>query len=491
MRVPLVSTAMAAVLITASTSSAASQLYLSPSVSSPQDSTIRLDSVQANAVLAHSLGVSQYQHLPATSYSQSKQQAQDWRQLLTVDTESTRRVIVVVECPTAQACRDVVPQQFSNDDDDNKVDIELPSLSTESWLSVITLHLHRLMSSVELEQSQVYGVDKLVEAIKTVEGWTAWVGDELGSRIGWDKLKNKLKTAVEPVIDNMGMLTDVDLLDSSANTLLVEMQDMTRLTESLQSSGNNYSDDGPQGQHSTTPQLVALHLKGLKDLAQNHATSSDVYQRASTMLRQTLSATLDAIKQSSPSGDQPQFVMLTLTPYKQPWLRKRSAWLSPFESGSASYAKVVRPRLARTTTRLNKRSTVFSPRADATKTATPVVPQSRRCFESEKELNKLTADCLGRGKAVKGVTTRDLKGGECWVCSCGTTTDERGKRHKWAGEGCEKEDLSSDFVLLFFSSLGLVLILIASIVLLYGIGNVELPGTLSSVSGNSAGHKRD
>lgn len=48
------------------------------------------------------------------------------------------------------------------------------------------------------------------------------------------------------------------------------------------------------------------------------------------------------------------------------------------------------------------------------------------------------------------------------------------------------------FSLLFFSSLGLILILAASVSLLYKIGNVELPGTLSAVGGNGGGHiKRD
>lgn len=48
------------------------------------------------------------------------------------------------------------------------------------------------------------------------------------------------------------------------------------------------------------------------------------------------------------------------------------------------------------------------------------------------------------------------------------------------------------FSLLFFSSLGLVLILMASVSLLYKVGEVELPGTLSAVSGNGASHaKRD
>jgi hypothetical protein len=50
----------------------------------------------------------------------------------------------------------------------------------------------------------------------------------------------------------------------------------------------------------------------------------------------------------------------------------------------------------------------------------------------------------------------------------------------------------SDFVLLFFSGVGLIAIAVVSVVFLYRVGQEELPGTLSSVSGNGlAGAKRD
>ncbi len=119
--------------------------------------------------------------------------------------------------------------------------------------------------------------------------------------------------------------------------------------------------------------------------------------------------------------------------------------------------------------------------------STPVVPQSKTCFASLDDLNNQTASCLGHGAGVKGITTR---GSECWVCQCTKTVDEAGHTTKWAGEGCEKEDLSGDFTLLFFSGAGLILVLAFSVGVLYKVGNVELPGTLSSVGGNG-GIKKD
>lgn len=145
-------------------------------------------------------------------------------------------------------------------------------------------------------------------------------------------------------------------------------------------------------------------------------------------------------------------MLLTLPPYQQPLLRKRAKWLKPFESRSQRYASHVRPRSAHAGASAHaKRSTVFSPgkRAPADAAAEdrrkkqPIVPVSRRCFESLDQLNNLTASCLGHGVGVKGITTQKLKdGAECWVCSCGRAKDDNGKERTWGGQGCEKVDLS-------------------------------------------------
>ncbi|KAK4054069.1 hypothetical protein OIV83_001094 [Microbotryomycetes sp. JL201] len=458
----------------------AAQLYLSPAPATASSTRAPLTAAQANAVLAHHLGASQYEHMPLENGDTA------WQELLTPRLGDGPRVAVIVECPTSQACADIVPEQF---DAQSGPVAELPSLPVHSWLSAVTLHLHRLTSALGIDKNSdaVYGVDSLAKALKSLDGWAGWVGDELGSRIGWDRLKDTVKAAVEPVLDDMGILTEANLLDKSANDLVFELQNLAKLADSL--GQRTTDDDGPQ---SESARVIALHIKGLAKVASAHSPSSDMYHRAATLLRQTLSATMSAVQRTS--TDEPTFVLLALPPYKQPWLAKRTNWLQPFQAPSASYVRVARPKLARSMTKKSKRSTVFSPRAAAAadRTPVPVVAQSRRCFTSEKELKNLTASCLGRGRAVKGITTRKLDdGAECWVCSCGTTRDDNGKVQKWAGEGCEKQDLSSDFVLLFFSGLGLVLILVASVVLLYGVGNVELPGTLSSVSGAGSGHKRD
>lgn len=235
----------------------------------------------------------------------------------------------------------------------------------------------------------------------------------------------------------------------------------------------------------SSTQAVALRLSGLKDVAKAHSPSSAEYHRAASVLKATLSATLASLQSTA----EPTVVLLALPPYSPPLLRKRTQWLAPFAS--------VHSRFARTgpAVDLAKRGTpsegrvdpaVLRKRADAAK-STPIVPQSKTCFASLIELNNQTASCLGHGAGVKGITTRGI---ECWVCQCTKTVDESGRTTKWAGEGCEKADLSGDFTLLFFSGAGLILVLAFSVGVLYKVGNVELPGTLSSVGGNG-GFKKE
>lgn len=83
-------------------------------------------------------------------------------------------------------CADVVPSEF-----ESSQAYTLPSLPLHSWQAAITLHLHRLASSLGLDNdsSAIVGLDEFVHAIKSISGWAGWVGDELGSAIGWSTIK--------------------------------------------------------------------------------------------------------------------------------------------------------------------------------------------------------------------------------------------------------------------------------------------------------------
>ena len=74
-------------------------------------------------------------------------------------------------------------------------------------------------------------------------------------------------------------------------------------------------------------------------------------------------------------------------------------------------------------------------------------------------------------------------GKSCWSCACKAGGTLEGKvRSYWAGIGCEKQDVSSEFMLLVGSALGLIMVLVLSVSLLYSVGSVELPSTLTSGS---------
>ncbi|SGY14100.1 BQ5605_C010g06062 [Microbotryum silenes-dioicae] len=548
----------------AASSSTAAQLRLSPdpsastrgaSSSSGGGEVVALTAQQANAVLAHHLGVAQYERLPSSSSSKGNVDDK-WQAALGVGqpwtTVEGQKVVIVLECgqygcqgqwrdgptpttrgytvydthlwsPIATPLTDAIPSELSQSQP-----FELPSLPVHTWTSAVSLHLHRLAASLGIDPKSskaVLGLEQLTESIKSVAGWAGWVGEELGSAIGWAPLKNNFKAAVEPVRSSLGLLTDVDLLDKSSATLVTELESLSNMVESLAASAQS-NDNGPQAEK---PQIVALHLKGLKvcrpkrdrnlqsmlkycsmfewpnlqEVAAAHSPSSETYQRAATLLRSTLSATLAALRQAAATDEQPTVLLLTLPPYSPPLLRRRAPFLAPFASSPAIPGQVARRGAPMHLPHQVKRASVFVDHSttqdgrvkrapsDSGKPRQPVVPSHYRCFESEAELNNLTASCLGRGVGVKGVSAARNGGtADCWVCSCGKTTEE-GKTKSWAGQGCEKEDLSGDFVLLFFSGVGLLGILFVSVGLLYGVGNVQLPGTLASVNGAGVGSKRD
>ncbi|GAA6007343.1 uncharacterized protein JCM10292_005499 [Rhodotorula paludigena] len=499
----LVQTALSALLPALALAAApAPQLYLSPapprlSASSPP---LALSAAQANAVLAHHLGVAHHVQLPLASGKSGR----EWEKALEdasehVALEVPARIVVVLECGKA-GCDDAIPADLASNPS-----LSLPSLPATSYLAAFSLHLHRLADSLGLDADSpaVRGLKELVsEGIKSVVGWQAWVGDELGSWIGWHDEPRKVKAAVEPEAISSGLFTDLDMLDSSASQLILELERLTSVADSMASTSSSASaDSGPQGQDEA-PKVVVMHLKGLKEIAAKHSRQSQTYQTASSLVKQTLTGLIASVNAHLATAEQARakVVLLALPPHPTPLLRKRTPWLAPFESSQLAQRFGSSPR-ARALNAHVKRS-VFSPRQEETSTAAAaaangssvIVPSGYTCFASEREANDKTARCLGRGEPVRGITTRveGAQGGECWVCKCGETVDdETGRRTRWKGQGCEKEDLSAPFTLLASTTLLLTVLVGGGIALLYAVGEDTLPGTLSAVSGMGGHAKRD
>jgi len=121
----------------------------------------------------------------------------------------------------------------------------------------------------------------------------------------------------------------------------------------------------------------------------------------------------------------------------------------------------------------------FSPRASQAPFPPPQEPigSVSTCFTTEDACINGTTSCSGRGQCV-GATKA---GRTCYICACGKTTTGQGngiKTEIWVGESCERKDVSGPFVLLTGTAVTLILLVVGSVSLLYGVGTVELPSTL-------------
>ncbi|ORX36615.1 hypothetical protein BD324DRAFT_642285 [Kockovaella imperatae] len=98
------------------------------------------------------------------------------------------------------------------------------------------------------------------------------------------------------------------------------------------------------------------------------------------------------------------------------------------------------------------------------------------CYASEDDCKSATS-CNGRGSCALQSKTDN---GECWGCKCSSG---------YAGTTCQKNDYSTPFILIVFSTLLLSILAIGSVALLYTVGETKLPSTLNLAVGGSI--KRD
>ncbi|TRM70254.1 hypothetical protein BD626DRAFT_476793 [Schizophyllum amplum] len=99
------------------------------------------------------------------------------------------------------------------------------------------------------------------------------------------------------------------------------------------------------------------------------------------------------------------------------------------------------------------------------------------CFDSADVCSNSTGGCSGHGSCVEASKT----GRTCFVCACAATQEGEGlqvKTEYWAGDSCERKDVSSQFVLLAGTTVALILFAAGSVSLLYSVGDIELPSVL-------------
>lgn len=179
--------------------------------------------------------------------------------------------------------------------------------------------------------------------------------------------------------------------------------------------------------------FAGVQLTSIPQLASSHGRESESYRLATQAVRGAIEAAL--------SDRSIHFALLT---YTSPPAQKRTPQFSQQSSAPSN--------VQQTSTR-----------------------PSKDCHASEYACLNATNTCSGHGSCVS-TTSQE---GQCFVCSCETTKSESGQTQIWVGDMCERQDISSPFVLLAGTALTLFLLMGGSILLLYAVGSQEFPSILT------------
>ncbi|KAF8236027.1 hypothetical protein L208DRAFT_1253653 [Tricholoma matsutake] len=199
------------------------------------------------------------------------------------------------------------------------------------------------------------------------------------------------------------------------------------------------------------PAFAAIEVRKLSDLRQTNGPKSEQYSHAADKIRAFLTRTYD-------KSEELHIALLTFTSSYHSRVRRDPA---PQESQSP-----------------------FPPNHPPPQEP---IGSISTCFTSADTCTNGTNSCSGRGQCVEA----SKSGRTCFICTCGVTRTGEGskvKTDRWAGQSCERKDVSGPFVLLAGTVLVLFLLIFGSISLLSGVGNHELPSTLLATAVNG---KRD
>ncbi|EJD02613.1 uncharacterized protein FOMMEDRAFT_146521 [Fomitiporia mediterranea MF3/22] len=196
-----------------------------------------------------------------------------------------------------------------------------------------------------------------------------------------------------------------------------------------------------------TDSFGAFSLKGISQLLDVYGRDSELYQLAAETTRAIIESALS----------KPSFALAILT-YPTVPTQVHAARQQPPQSPLPPYA-----------------------------TPSPQLPIGgvSTCHASADACGNATSSCSGHGACVEA----HKAGRTCFVCACAPTRDDAGRVQEWAGDACERKDVSSSFVLITGTVIGIILVIFGSVSLLYTVGNQELPSTL--VAGASGHVKRD
>ncbi|KAG2148731.1 uncharacterized protein EDB93DRAFT_1084948 [Suillus bovinus] len=192
--------------------------------------------------------------------------------------------------------------------------------------------------------------------------------------------------------------------------------------------------------------FASLELTGLSQLAATYGRSSDQYQLAARTVR--------AVLESSISDAKTRVAVLSYSPSLA--LDKRQP-----QPPQQSPLPALRPSTG------------------------PPIRYLASCLTSSEACSNATNACSNHGQCVSTL----IAGQECFVCACSNTKSNSGKTESWAGDMCQRKDISSTFVLIAGTVITLILLMGGSVSLLYSIGGENLPSILTG--GVASGLRRE
>lgn len=185
----------------------------------------------------------------------------------------------------------------------------------------------------------------------------------------------------EPSIPTQGIPRALDTFSAPTPVNEAFLAEMSTLV--------NYLDSAP-----ASDRFAALELTGIARLAASYGKSSEQYKLATETLQAAIEVAL--------ADKSVHFALVTYTPSSQ------------------------------------RRSPLFADQSAAVTPSLPFVKALSSCFNSYLACTDATNYCSLHGEC----TNITRAGQECFVCACTTTISEAGKVQNWAGEMCERKDVS-------------------------------------------------
>ncbi|CAH7670090.1 hypothetical protein PPACK8108_LOCUS4777 [Phakopsora pachyrhizi] len=436
-------------------------------------SPVSIGTDELNALLSHNLGISDYETLPESLYPSEKKaqiifgnHASDLPQLQPVpESERSNLMIIIYGINDSKI--------FSTRSIHQSLHLTLPNPPDSlSFDALISTYIARLINKRKVSIDSIYGIVDFIRAYsdgiggEVLDNLKSWVDDwegDLKEWFDWSE-RNLVKidtTATDNVKGEMMLKEDYSKwlnhygnLDSSALKFLEDLKNLDKFTEAFQSSKSK-------------PKLNFLRLSGLQQIQRQHGDHSPQYRLAYETLQRFLEASL-SILPTDPNLSKIFITVPTQPVHTRLGRRMSISLLSPFKTSELSF---VRRDL------IQRRRSVFG---DIQKDggSLPIVASSRECYKDQMSCEKATDGCNGHGDCLEGQKT---SGGKCFVCSCKKSKDQQGRLVYWSGETCQKLDVSTGFILLSSTGIGLVVLIGFSIWLLVSIGAEGLPQQLASV----------